>query len=148
MVNMKDTFQSKYEVDDNGCWIWTAYKLPGGYGQIQVNRRTTLAHRFSYEKFRGPIPKGYCVCHTCDTPSCVNPFHLFVGTQKDNVRDMLRKGRGGDNRGASNNNSKLTQDEVALIRRDDRRQVDIAQTYGISQAHVSVIKRGLSWAHV
>lgn len=76
------------------CWNWTGYKTEKGYGKFGINYRAHLAHRLSYEYFIEPIPKGLFVCHHCDNPSCVNPFHLFVGTNRDNMIDMYAKGRG------------------------------------------------------
>lgn len=78
---------------ENGCLIFA-----GGpqhkYGQLQVNNRAVLAHRISYEQHIGPIPEGLLVLHRCDTPRCIEPSHLFLGTPKDNTQDMLSKGRG------------------------------------------------------
>jgi hypothetical protein len=80
-----------------GCWRWTRGKTAFGYGIFHVRVRGTWkkvgAHRFSYEHFIGPVPKGPQVCHHCDNPACVNPAHLYVGTQKQNVRDCVARGR-------------------------------------------------------
>lgn len=74
------------------CWLWTASCRDTGYGQIRVNKRSVKAHRFSWELANGPIPLGLCVLHKCDTPACVRPDHLFIGTQQDNMKDMHNKG--------------------------------------------------------
>jgi hypothetical protein len=76
------------------CWPWTGYTNTRGYGVIRINRRTVLAHRIAYQVERGPIPDGLFVCHHCDNPPCCNPAHLFLGTQTENMRDMISKGRG------------------------------------------------------
>jgi hypothetical protein len=91
---MLPRFISKYEpVTESGCWIWMAASTVDGYGIFTINRKLIYAHRFSYEFFVGPIPLKMFVCHQCDVPSCVNPSHLFLGTNGDNVRDSVRKGR-------------------------------------------------------
>lgn len=81
----------------DGCWLWTASKTALGYGQLGAPERSSnyLAHRLSYEINVGPIPDRMCVLHRCDTPACVNPAHLFLGTKRDNSRDMEAKGRTG-----------------------------------------------------
>lgn len=92
---VEERFLSKIEKASSGCWLWTANKLPKGYGFFRMSnpRRQVLSHRASFELFRGPIPHGMLVCHSCDTPPCVNPDHLFVGLHSDNMFDAVNKGR-------------------------------------------------------
>lgn len=80
---------------ENDCWEWTGGTQSRGYGitGIPKTRKKIVTHRASYEAFIGEIPKGLYVCHKCDNPPCCNPNHLFVGTQKENLQDMVRKGR-------------------------------------------------------
>lgn len=80
---------------NGGCWTWTGGKTKNGYGQFSIVRSESkyLAHRISYYLFKGPIPKGKILMHTCDNPSCVNPDHLQAGTYKENMVDMYQKGR-------------------------------------------------------
>lgn len=78
---------------DNSCWEWIASKNPDGYGNFYYNKRIDRAHRVSYILEHGPIPKGMLVCHNCDNPGCVNPSHLFLGSQKDNMSDCSKKRR-------------------------------------------------------
>lgn len=87
-----ERFYSKIEKTDT-CWLWKAGQRGNGYGAIKVNGKTVLAHRFSYELHKGEIPNGLYVCHSCDVRSCVNPDHLWLGTQKDNMMDARVKGR-------------------------------------------------------
>src|SRR5687767_9041671 len=103
------------ERHDSGCWIWTGARINSGYGRIVVNGKQTSTHRYSYTLYNGPIPEGLCVCHTCDTPACVNPAHLFVGTFRDNKLDSVHKGRHA--KGETNGNAKLTREDAEEIRR-------------------------------
>lgn len=118
-----------------GCWLWTGAKKTSGYGNFFVNERYVLAHRASWEMVNGPIQDGLYVCHKCDTPSCVNPDHLFLGTPKDNQRDMYSKGRG-------NRHAKLSHKEVAeirLMRASGAMLKTIAAKFNTTESNVSVI---------
>ena len=91
-------FNEKWEpVTESGCWIWTGARNPRGYGKMCIGPRASVkyidAHRLSYMLHIGEIPDGHVVMHTCDNPSCVNPAHLKLGTQKDNLADRDAKGR-------------------------------------------------------
>lgn len=132
----------------NECWKWQGSKRGKGYGRIKKNGETLVAHRASYEINIGPIPEGMLVCHHCDVPACVNPRHLFIGTQKDNLRDRNNKGRFHPVKGERHGRSKLTEEQVKAIMKDDRTQREIAADYGVDRAMISHIKRGHSWKHL
>ncbi len=130
-------FESKvYPEPNSGCWLWEGNISTGGYGRFGINYTRPYAHRFSYESYVGPIPDGLLVCHKCDVPACVNPAHLFLGTDLDNTRDMLAKGRARPRR-------KLSDDEVARIRADYtsgvHSQTALARSYGVTQSWISVL---------
>ena len=131
--------------------MWTGATDRKGYGVFGAgNNKSNFAHRFSFEIHNGPIPEGMNVCHHCDTPSCVNPAHLFIGSQQDNMDDMDAKGRRVLNivSGSANGASKLSEDQIAAIRCDTRPQREIASQYSVSQQQVSRIKSGKSWGFV
>ena len=77
----------------DGCWLWRGPQNGKGYGRIYHNKKRQVAHRIAYELTVGPIPDGLFACHKCDNPICVNPDHLFLGTQQDNMRDWTQKGK-------------------------------------------------------
>jgi len=129
------------------CWEWVAGKNRGGYGQFVFGGRQQSAHRLAWQFTYGHIPEGLCVCHRCDNPGCVNPYHLFLGTPADNSLDAARKGR--MTRGEAISHSKLTEDEVLEIRRlltaSEKIQRDIAKDFRVSDATISMIKTGKIW---
>lgn len=125
------------------CWLWRGRHTGGGYGQIVIERRRVYVHRIAYEAAHGPIPAGYVVLHSCDNPPCVNPAHLSIGTQADNVRDAIDKGH---YRGARNGQAKLTADQAAYIRRSTARGVDLARRFGVHDSTISNIRTGKRWA--
>lgn len=100
-LTLAERFSSKYEADPNsGCWLWNGYLSESGYGRFRLGAEMVGAHRVSYELYCGPIPAGMHVMHKCDVRTCVNPAHLTIGTNADNVADRAAKGRSYRRRGA------------------------------------------------
>jgi hypothetical protein len=147
-----DRFRSKFvEGMNDECWLWkgrTTKKWK--YGLFEIRKVNFLAHRISYHLHRGRIPEGLNVCHQCDIPQCVNPDHLFAGTQADNHADMWAKGRGvvRGMPGEAHPLCRLSKDQILAIRADTRTQKQIAITHGISRSYVSEIKSRKKWKHV
>lgn len=141
-MNKVDIFWSRVNKSAaGGCWTYEGPKR-AGYGLICVDGKSTGAHRYSFEINCGEIPSGKHIMHACDTPSCVNPEHLSIGTHSENMVDMYRKGRG---------NNKLYVDDIPRIRdmlRCGAPQKDIADVFGVSRRCISKVKNGASWAHV
>ena len=95
MKTLLEKLLNKTEIKENECWIWTGSKTPTGYGHLTHFKKDFYTHRVSFEIFnQKEIPKGMCVCHFCDNPSCINPEHLWLGTMTENIADRDRKGRG------------------------------------------------------
>ena len=133
---------------ENGCWEWTASVNNKGYGWFRLDGKNRGAHRVSWMLQHGAVPGGLFVLHRCDNPSCVNPDHLWLGTNADNMRDKVEKGRAPALPGESNGQAKLTEADVIAIRADHRSLRAIAAEYGVSHALIGYIKRGDHWSHI
>jgi HNH endonuclease len=147
---LAERFWEKVDVrGPDECWPWLASKKQGGYGRISDERGLPqLAHRVSYALTVSPIPDGNVVCHRCDNPSCVNPSHLFLGAQAENLRDMRRKGRDNPPRGGQHPKARLTDELAQVIRHDLRSHRQLARTFGIGKSTVGMIKARVTWTHV
>lgn len=156
-------------ISKNDCWLWIGAKAGNGYGVSSINGKQMYAHRFQYERWSGKkIPTGYVVMHSCDNPSCVNPFHLSTGTQKENISDAVNKGRmaKGVNHGLVKNpgmaargervaSSKLTAKQVDEIRnsyikgkpgvKSEFSLSGLAKKYGVGFQAISKIVNGRNW---
>lgn len=140
-------------VDAKGCHICTSHAVDQrGYAKVYHSRRVRLLHRVIFEQTYGPIPPGAEVCHSCDTPSCINPEHLFLGTHADNMADMIHKGRARHppQRGEANGMVRLTAAIVLAIREDAARtsQRVLARRYGVNQHTIWSVLHGRTWAQV
>jgi len=149
-------FWSKVDKTD-GCWLWTGAAINTGYGIVRVGvqgvSRGLLAHRMSFVIANGSIPDDLWACHTCDVRLCVRPGHLFLGTDTDNARDMVRKGRHFQpvTIGTANPSAKLNEDDVRTIRMRYSAGESInalARAYGVSNAPIAAIIHGKCWTHV
>lgn len=148
---ISDRFDAKVQKTE-GCWLWAGGVGTTGYGRFSVKGKYRPAHRMVYEFVHGRLPSGIYVCHTCDTPRCVRPDHLFAGTPADNMRDMIAKGRhnfvGASQPGESNPAAVLSDRDVklilALVFRDVPQKV-AAEVFGVSVSEVSDIVRGQRW---
>jgi hypothetical protein len=135
-VGAKERIQAKVHMDPNsGCWLWTASLSWDGYPQIYHAGGMKRAHRVSYEVFVGPVPEGMQICHKCDTPSCVNPAHLFPGTQKENIDDCRRK-----DRLYKKLNNAANQSILQMLREGHTHKA-IATAFSINPSMVSHIKK-------
>jgi hypothetical protein len=147
-----DRFLARVNVVTDGCWLWTGGHTGSGRPTFHANGKTVVAARVSYELFKGPIPVGLLVCHTCDVAGCVNPEHLFVGTQGDNVRDMWTKGRADHRTGEQHPRARLMESDVASIRsrhvrgRHGNRHV-LAAEYHVAPTTIDNIVAGRKWRH-
>ena len=129
-----------------GCHIWDGCLDRQGYGVVRFRGKNNYSHRLIYEFAKGSIPEGVFVCHHCDTPSCMNPDHLFLGTQKDNMADCINKGRKAI--GSDVGLSKLTESQVLEIRTLIQKgiiQREIAKDFGVHYATISDINTGRTW---
>ena len=145
-----ERFEAKYTAVENGCWLWCASKDQNGYGMFYLAPHVTKASRASWVLYRGEIPEGMFVCHKCDTPSCVNPDHLFLGTQSDNMNDCIAKGRNVPCHGSRNGRSLLSVSDVHAIRELAKSHTirHIATLYPVSSQQISDIVNRKKWRHI
>lgn len=137
-----ERFDERYSPEPmSGCWIWLGACSRGNVGKIKGSNKTHLASRVSWMLHKGDIPDGLCVCHKCDNPICVNPDHLFLGTHRDNMQDMARKGRSGYH------NAKINIDIATEIRAKHVRGLEksLAREYGVSPATIFNVVADKVW---
>jgi hypothetical protein len=160
---LEERFWAKVLIDD-GCWLWTGFIAPNGYGHCQVDKRPHCVHRLSYVFAYGPIPPGMMVCHRCDVRHCVRPAHLFLGTHADNMADMVTKRR--SPRGLNNSShrfperrpkgerhgmAKLSESDVLHIRSLFAKGLGmarVARESGVSESQVARIRDRKTWKHL
>ena len=154
--NMEVRFDEKWIPEPNtGCWLWFGC-LGGPDGRPQIGladgtKTIEFAYRIAWKRWRGPIPQGMEVCHSCDMPACVNPDHLFLGTHAENMADMARKGRGHgpcQDRQSARYITKLTAVDVLAIWASPKGQYELADDYGVRQPAISSIILRKTWKHL
>jgi len=168
MSERVDAFWSK--IDRSGgpdaCWPWTSNVTPAGYGRPRWGGPHLLAHRIAWGLVNGVIPDGVCALHSCDNPPCCNPAHLFLGSRRDNVADMIAKGRARKAtgaatgahtcpesvaRGSAHRGSKLKESDIIAIRAAvaaGEYKTSVARRYSVSDALIGMIVRREAWNHV
>lgn len=144
-----------WTVKQNECWEWNGAKGEAGHGQIRIDKKSRQAHRIMFEIHYGPVPEGDNVLHRCDNPPCVNPGHLFSGTQKQNMDDMWAKGRQQEYvdqpLGSKHPNAKLLENDVLELRRlreSGSTYKSLAERFGISKSTVADIVSRKNWRHI
>ena len=131
-----------------GCWLWTGAVNKNGYGKVKIERKHLTAHRWSWMIHKGSIPDGLHVLHRCDVPGCVNPEHLWLGTNKDNDADKRAKGRHFVQ--PIHREAKLTDEQVQEIRRLHGKEsiVGLAKKFGVHHSQISRIQNRKVWKHL
>lgn len=142
-------FYDRIFYSPDGCWYWLGLMHRDGYGLISTNHITYTAHRVSYMIHKGEIPKDMHICHSCDNPACVNPDHLWAGTNYDNILDRVKKGR--SLLGSKHRSAKITEDDARNIKglmSIGLMPTLISRCRKISFTTVRDIRRGITWKHV
>jgi hypothetical protein len=125
---------------NSGCWLWEGSCVEFGYGQLTLRQKRMLSHRLSWELSRGKIPDELFVLHKCDVPACVNPGHLFLGDNTDNMRDVRAKGR---DRGLTKR--KLTMAQAAYIRLSEKSGAELALEFEVSRKAIWHVRKNISY---
>lgn len=158
---LREKFE-KFVIKKDGCWDWSGCASNPGYGQFRYKGKLIRAHIASWIIHNGSIPKGMCVCHKCDNRRCSNPDHLFIGTQKDNIKDAIKKNRHPTigKKGSEHHLAKLNEEKVLEIRKElekrkhmtksyimkkDLSQKKLAEKFGVSQTLISCINCEKNW---
>jgi hypothetical protein len=136
-------------VPETNCWDWQKQRDKNGYGVMTVGDKPLRAHRIAYEEFVGKIEDGLHVLHRCDNPSCINPEHLFLGTNAENMKDKVNKGRHAF--GEKSGSAKLTEEQVIEIKKRLAAGESVnsfVDEYPVSGRAIRLIKKGTNWSHV
>lgn len=158
-MNIKD-YQTKFEgsfsvCKNTGCWLWEKALDTKGYGQMRLDtRKYHRSHRISFRLYKGSIPSGLNVLHQCDVPRCVNPGHLYAGTQKQNIKDMMDRKRANPAKGEKSGRAVLKKKQVLFILKKsipyhpEFGRAALARRFGVAASTVSEILIGNNWRHL
>lgn len=135
----------RYEVNEKGCWNCISHCNRYGYPAIRIKNETLIMSRYIYERFIKKIPQGLSILHSCDNPSCINPYHSRIGNDQDNADDKVSRNRQCKIKGEKRWNSKLTQTQANEIRKDNRGCRIIGLDYGVGRSTVNAIKNNKRW---
>lgn len=149
-MNLRERFMAKVlRIPESTCWIWDGYTdAKMGYGMFWMGVSMRLSHRVAHELFVAPIPDGMHVCHSCDVPSCVNPDHLWLGSNADNVADKIAKGRAKHLNGVDHPAARLNEETVRWIRASEKSGAAIARELRMDRSTINYIRKGKLWGHV
>lgn len=153
-LELENKLMSNLYIQRNGCWIYKGTWDDYGYGQLGYNGTRDRVHVISFKCFKGCIPKGMYVCHTCDEPPCFNPDHLYLGTHYDNIQDMWKSGRGvtPDTVGSQNGSAFLCEEEVLEIRRlyamNHYSQTHLGVLFKVDNSTIWKIVHRKKWTHI
>lgn len=138
----------KYKIGEYGCWNCTSHTTDvNGYPVAIINGLWDRIYRHIYRLYKGEIPKGFVIRHTCDNKKCINPSHLLIGTHKDNVLDRVMRNRSA--KGVKNGRSKLKENEVLSILKDNTTpKMKLAKIYGVDARVIRDIKNGKIWKSI
>lgn len=143
--NIKD-FSLRYEpVTESGCWIWSGATRKA-YGVVKIQGKYLAAHRISWELHNGPIPDTFHVLHRCDVPCCVNPCHLFIGKNRENVTDKVTKNR--QAKGLALPQTKLTEEQVRYILKSNSTNKQLGDKFNVGRGAIYKIRAGENWKHL
>ena len=136
----------KVLADALDCFIWKGQITKEGYARKWIRGRMQRLNRVAWEWANGPVPDGMIVCHTCDNRACVNPDHLFLGTNADNSADMVAKGRSA--RGENHSQARLTDDDARAILNSDETSDELAARFGVTRSTINRVRARTHWRHL